>query len=135
MANFHLWNSIAGHGVPIVLAMFMGSWSDKRGRKLLLLLGLVGKLYFSAMIILNTMQPTWPVEYIIYTATLPMAFTGADVAIFAAAFSYLVDVSSQKYRTIRVTILEVCYLATWPTGIALGKLKFSIDRISNLHMF
>lgn len=73
------------------------------------------------MVVVNTMQETWPVEYIIYTATIPMAFTGADVAIFAAAFTYLVDVSSPKHRTIRVTILEVCYLATMPTGIALGK--------------
>ncbi|KAJ8967611.1 hypothetical protein NQ314_002729 [Rhamnusium bicolor] len=97
-----------GHGVPIVLALFMGAWSDRRGRKLPLLLGLLGKLYYSAMVVLNTTQPHWPLEYVIYTATLPMAFTGADVAIFAAAFTYLVDVSSQKNRTMRVTILEVC---------------------------
>lgn len=121
VSNFHLWNGIAGHGVPIILALFMGAWSDKRGRKLLLLIGLIGKLYFSGMVVFNTLQDTWPVEYIVYTATLPMAFTGADVAIFAAAFTYLVDVSSPKHRTIRVTILEVCYLATMPTGIALGK--------------
>lgn len=121
VANFHLWNGIAGHGVPIVLALFMGAWSDKRGRKIVLLLGLLGKLYFSAMIVVNTTQDTWPVEYIVYTATLPMAFTGADVAIFAASFAYLVDVSPVKHRTIRVTIMEVCYLATMPTGIALGK--------------
>lgn len=121
VSNFHLWNGIAGHGVPIILALFMGAWSDKRGRKLLLLIGLIGKLYFSGMVVLNTLQVTWPLEYVVYTATLPMAFTGADVAIFAAAFTYLVDVSSPKNRTIRVTILEVCYLATMPTGIALGK--------------
>lgn len=104
-----------------MLALFIGAWSDRRGRKLPLLLGLLGKLYYSAMIVLNTTQDDWPLEYVVYTATLPMAFTGADVAIFAAAFTYLVDVSSQKNRTMRVTILEVCYLATMPTGIALGE--------------
>lgn len=67
----------------------------------------------------------WPVEYIIYTATLPMALTGADVAIFAAAFAYISDVSSKDSRTLRVTIVEVCYLATMPTGLALGKYLFS----------
>lgn len=102
----------------------MGAWSDRRGRKLLLLIGLIGKIYFSGMIVVNTTQDTWPVEYVVYTATLPSAFTGADVAIFAAAFSYLVDVSSPKHRTIRVTILEVCYLATMPTGIALGQYDY-----------
>lgn len=120
VSNFHLYNDIAGHVVPIILALFMGAWSDKRGRKLPLLIGLVGKLYYSTMVVVNAMQDTWPLEYVVYTATLPMAFTGADVAIFAAAFTYLVDISSQESRTMRVTLLEVCYLATMPTGIALG---------------
>lgn len=31
-ADFLMYNSIAGHVIPIVLALFMGSFSDKRGR-------------------------------------------------------------------------------------------------------
>lgn len=95
------------------------------------------------MVVVNSLKPDWPVEYIVYTATLPMSLTGiiiifyressyvykfsvlgADVAIFAAAFTYLVDISSNEYRTIRVTILEVCYLATMPIGIALGSIIY-----------
>lgn len=124
MSNFHLWNDVAGHSGQIILALFIGAWSDKRGRKIPLLIGLIGKFYYSVMVVVNCLQENWPVEYIIYTATLPMAFTGADVAIFAAAFTYLVDVSPKKYRTMRVTLLEVCYLATMPTGIALGSYLF-----------
>lgn len=59
-------------------------------------------------------------EYIIYTATLPSALTGVDIVIFAAAFAYISDVTSIKNRTLRITILDVCYLVTFPTGIALG---------------
>lgn len=124
VSNFNLWNDIAGHTGQIILALFMGAWSDKRGRKMPLLIGLIGKFYYSVMVVVNSMQTTWPVEYIVYTATLPMAFTGADVAIFAAAFSYLVDVSSSENRTLRVTLLEVIYLSTMPTGIALGSYLF-----------
>lgn len=105
--------------------MFMGSWSDRRGRKLPLLIGLFGKFFYSSMIVVNTYMTNWPVEYIIYTATLPMAFTGADVAIFAAVFAYISDISSRESRTLRVTIVEVCYLATMPIGVALGKYLFS----------
>lgn len=56
MSNFHQWNNIAGHIVPIVLALFLGSWSDRRGRKLPLLLGLFGKLIYSLMVIVNATQ-------------------------------------------------------------------------------
>lgn len=45
--------------------------------KLPLLMGLFGKFIYSSMIVVNTLQPTWPVEYVIYTATIPSAFTGA----------------------------------------------------------
>lgn len=64
----------------------------------------------------------------IYTATIPSALTGADVAIFASAFAYISDVTTVKDRTIRVTILDVCYLSTMPTGVALGKQE-ALDQI------
>lgn len=71
--------------------------------------------------VLSTPAATWPLSYVIYTATIPSALTGADVAIFASAFAYISDVTTVKDRTIRVTILDVCYLSTMPTGVALGK--------------
>lgn len=40
-------------------------------------MGMFGKFIYSVMIVVNTLQPTWPVEYVIYTATIPSAFTGA----------------------------------------------------------
>lgn len=51
--------------------------------------------------------------------------TGADVAIFASAFAYISDVSSVENRTIRVTILDACYLSTMPIGLALGSYLFT----------
>jgi hypothetical protein len=45
--------------------------------KLTLLMGLFGKFIYSVMIVVNTLQPTWPINYVIYTATIPSAFTGA----------------------------------------------------------
>lgn len=48
-------------------------------RKLPLIMGLVGKFIYSSMIVVNTMMPNWPVQYIIYTATIPAAFTGSGI--------------------------------------------------------
>lgn len=67
----------------------------------------------------------WPLEYVIYTATIPCAFTGGDVSIFASAFAYISDISDVKNRTLRVTVLEVCYLITFPIGITLGSYLFN----------
>lgn len=74
---------------------------------------------------LSSITATWPLSYVIYTATIPSALTGADVAIFASAFAYISDVSSVQDRTLRVTILDVCYLSTMPIGVALGESQLS----------
>jgi hypothetical protein len=57
---------------------------------------------------------------VLLSASLPSALTGADLAIFAAVFSYLADVTTVESRTLRVTILDIAYLSTMPTGVALG---------------
>jgi len=123
-AWFHQWENISAHVFPIFLALFLGSFSDRRGRKLPLLMGLLGKFIYSSMVVVNAKMPTWPVEYIIYTATLPSALTGADVAIFASCFAYISDITTLQQRTIRVTILDVVYLSAMPTGVALGSYLF-----------
>ncbi|AAN04419.1 tetracyclin-resistance protein [Heliothis zea nudivirus] len=119
VSTFHQWNGVASHVVPFILAFFLGSYSDRRGRKIVLVCGLVGKLFFSAMLTVNSLK-SWPVEYIIYTASFPSALTGADLAIFAACFAYIADVSTVENRTLRVGILDAVYLSTMPTGVAIG---------------
>ncbi|KAK9752753.1 Major Facilitator Superfamily [Popillia japonica] len=47
------------------------------------------------------------------------------MGILAAVFAYITDISSKENRTLRVTIVEVCYLVTMPTGIALGKVLYN----------
>ncbi|KAL7038667.1 hypothetical protein ACKWTF_009649 [Chironomus riparius] len=123
--KFLQYNSIAGQIIPIMLALFIGSFSDRRGRKLPLVMGLIGKFVYSSMIVVNSLMTTWPVEYIIYTATIPSAMTGADVAIFASAFTYIADISTQNDRTMRITILDVVYLSTMPSGVFIGKYLYN----------
>ncbi|KAL0118681.1 hypothetical protein PUN28_009387 [Cardiocondyla obscurior] len=125
VSEFHQWNDIAGHVVPIILALFYGNWSDRHGRKLPLVLGLTGKLIYSFMVVINSMMDTWKLKTVIYTATLPSSILGGDVAIFASCFSYISDVSSVRQRTMRITILDVIYLSTMPSGIALGSYVFT----------
>lgn len=96
--------------------MFIGNWSDRYGRKLPLITGLIGKFVYSSMVVINSVMTGWSLNMIIYTATLPMGLLGGDISIFASCFAYISDVSSSKNRTLRVTILDVVYLSAMPTG-------------------
>lgn len=124
LAIFHQWNGIAGHIVPFFLVFFLGSWSDKRGRKSIILAGLIGKLFFSVMITIITLTD-WPVEYVIYFATFPSALTGADLAIFTGSFAYISDMTTIENRTFRIGIVDAVYLSTMPIGVALGNLIYN----------
>lgn len=135
VSEFHQWNDIAGHVVPIILAMFYGNWSDRRGRKIPLILGLTGKFIYSFMVVINSMMDTWHLNMVVYTATLPMSILGGDVAIFGSCFAYISDVCSVQQRTLRITILDVIYLSTMPTGVALGSYVFSVVNSSYTIMF
>ncbi|XP_017791120.1 PREDICTED: proton-coupled folate transporter isoform X2 [Habropoda laboriosa] len=125
VSDFHQWNNIAGHVVPIILALFFGNWSDRRGRKLPLLLGLLGKFVYSFMVVINSIMDTWNLETLVYTASLPMGMLGGDVAIFGSCFAYISDISTVEQRTLRITILDVLYLTTMPTGVALGSYLYT----------
>ncbi|KAK3914808.1 Proton-coupled folate transporter [Frankliniella fusca] len=125
VSSFHQYNGIVSNVVPFLLAPFLGSWSDRRGRKLPLLMGLFGQTYYFAMLTLVTAQPTWRLEMVLALASFPAALTGTNLAIFAAAFSYMADITTTADRTLRIAILDGTYLASMPAGIALGSFLFS----------
>ncbi|XP_015188482.1 PREDICTED: proton-coupled folate transporter [Polistes dominula] len=125
VSEFHQWNNIAGHVVPIILALFFGNWSDRHGRKLPLIIGLIGKFLYSFMVIVNSFISSWNLNMVIYTASLPSAMLGGDVVIFASCFSYISDITTVTKRTLRITILDIIYLSTMPTGVALGSYLFT----------
>ena len=116
VSEYHQWNNIAGHVVPIILATFIGNWSDRHGRKAPLIIGLIGKLIYSSMMILNSVMTCWKLNMIIYTATIPMGLLGGDISIFASCFAYISDISSIRERTLRITLLDVVYLSAMPLG-------------------
>lgn len=53
VSNFQQWNHIAEKIFPVIMALFIGAWSDKRGRKLLLIIGLTGKLIYVVALLFN----------------------------------------------------------------------------------
>lgn len=122
---FHQYQNIAAFAIPVILAFFLGAWSDRVGRKIPLLLGLLGSFIYSIMIIVNALNDSWRLEVILFTATLPCALSGGQLTVFMASFSYLSDTTSQQDRTVRVTLLEVAYLLPMPLGIAFGSYLFS----------
>ncbi|PSN33957.1 hypothetical protein C0J52_19648 [Blattella germanica] len=89
VSDFHQYNNIATHAVPLVLALFLGAWSDRRGRKLPLILGLLGKLYFSTMIIVNAMQGKYLWSSVVGRSYAIMFAINASLLLAATVYAFL----------------------------------------------
>lgn len=123
--SFNQWNGIAKHVAPSILAMFIGAYSDKRGRKVIILMGLFGKLFYSLMLVFVSVAGL-PLKYKIYLATIPSSFTGSDLAIFTGCFSYVSDITSPTVRTLRIGLVHITYMLTLPLGPAIGRYIWSL---------
>ena len=67
MSDFLLWNGLASQGFAVVIAMFIGAWSDKRGRKLPIIVGLLGKLYYMLALAIISLHGKFQTESFTFT--------------------------------------------------------------------
>ncbi|XP_046865770.1 proton-coupled folate transporter isoform X2 [Drosophila willistoni] len=93
---------------PAVVSLFFGPWSDKFGRRPILLAAFVG--YLSSSIILTAItqislreniSPWW---YILYS--VPSIFSGGFCSVCAVSFCYISDVTTAKTRPMRMVLMD-----------------------------
>jgi len=102
----------------IVLALFIGPWSDKNGRKPLMLLPLLGFMVSTFVWILNVYYMDWPAKYLMATAIY--SFFGGITCLLIGMYSYLADVTSLRSRTTRIGLLDIFLFAGIPAGTFLS---------------
>lgn len=125
VSSFHQFNNAGLLALPAVLIIFLGAWSDRVGRKVPLLLGLIGYFVHALMMAIISINDKWNLESVLYGATIPGSLTGRDWTIYMACFSYLSDTTSPTNRTLRSTFLAVAYLIPIPLGVALGSYLYN----------
>lgn len=108
----------------MLLAIFIGEWSDKYGRKIPLIVGLLGKLYYYvAVVVISTLE--LPLEYILYGAIIPASLTGSDIAVLISIYAYTSDVTQKNDKTLRFALLEACTITAMALGVFSSTLYFT----------
>ncbi|KAK7083801.1 hypothetical protein SK128_012844, partial [Halocaridina rubra] len=103
----------------IVFVIFIGSWSDKYGRKLPLTLPLFGSFLGTLLLLMNAYWITFPALYILI-ADVPQVFTGGFITMLMAAYSYVADLTKVRSRTTRIAVMDFCMVLGAPVGIWLS---------------
>lgn len=122
VATVMAWKFPLQTGIPAVLVLFVGAWSDKyKKRKICILFPFIGEIITNSGLLLATyyfkelsLQATALIE------ALPAALTGSYIIIFMGMYSFMADRTSVENRTFRLGIVTIFVSFGTPTGTALS---------------
>lgn len=126
VAGMQTWKTALQSGLPTILILFLGAWSDRTGlRKPCMLLPIVGEFLTSISLIACTY---WfyelPMEAAGLSEALWPAVTGGWFTMFMAIFSYIGDITSVESRTLRIGFVNVFLSLGVPVGMALSGILY-----------
>ena len=92
--------------IPMVIfALFLGPWSDKAGRKILILLPFLGYILYCITFVVNVyFFDELKVEFLCLESLC--SFSGGNIMLFLGAYGYICDTSSPKSRTFRIAVMD-----------------------------
>ena len=92
--------------IPMVIfALFLGPWSDKAGRKMLILLPFLGYFLYCITFIINVyFYDELVVEFLWFESIA--SYFGGFALLFLGGYGYIADTTSQNSRTIRIAVLD-----------------------------
>ncbi|KAH8277556.1 hypothetical protein KR018_000688 [Drosophila ironensis] len=123
--------------VPAIVSLFLGPWSDKFGRRPILLSTFTGYLVGSITLIIlaqitmaTNISPWW-----FLLSSVPSVFSGGTCALITILYCYVSDVASENKRAMRMVIMEASLgLGMLAGGVASGYIYAAIGA-PNLFIF
>lgn len=127
IANMHSWQYPMQNVVPIILILFLASYSDRHKiRKPFLLLPIVGEfLAIAGCILCVVFMRELPLEVQGLSQTILPSFLGGSTTLIMAIFAYISDVSTMEMRTLRIGIIQII-LTVCSLLSALGGYLFTV---------
>ncbi len=100
----HLGIVLSASVPPIFMALLLGAWSDKVGRKIIMMLPIIGGI-IDTVFILVTMHASLPV-YVLFIGSFINGFCGFFTTMVLAVFSYMADITEESKRALRLGVIE-----------------------------
>ncbi|XP_037790034.1 solute carrier family 46 member 3-like [Penaeus monodon] len=121
---FIFYEKVASTVVPLVLVSFAATWSDRRGRKALIVLSFFGDLLYIVIYLLESLFPSWPPQVLLLASFLN-SLGGGMMVLLMACYSFMADKTNAKTRTVRMAIMNSAMHMGGPIGTALGAWVFA----------
>ena len=92
----------------VIFALFLGPWSDRSGRKMLIMLPFLGYFLNCVSFIVNIYFFDELVVEFLWLESLA-SFFGGNTLLFLGAYGFIADTTSVKSRTIRIAIMDAMF--------------------------
>ncbi|CAG9857231.1 unnamed protein product [Phyllotreta striolata] len=96
--------------LPIAISLMIGSWSDRYGRKPVLIVVLIcqtlGFTISTVLLSFKELSPWW-----LMLGTIPMVVCGGTMTFFTVISSYLNDISTEHTRAMRMVVYEIVIIS------------------------
>lgn len=128
-SHWTLYMNLGGFFVGLFTSTLLGAWSDRVGRRPLLILasfGLLLQALLSTLVVLLQLH----VGYLVLGRII-CAFFGDFGGLLAASFASVADVSSSRTRTIRMALMEACIGVAGMLASLLGGHGFKAQDYAN----
>lgn len=109
VVDMHSWQNPLQQVMPLILILFLGSYSDRHKiRKPFLMLPLIGELFSVIFCVLCVVfMDSWSIDVLGVSQGVIPSFFGGYTMMNMAAFSYIADVSTVEMRTLRIGIVQL----------------------------
>ena len=95
----------------VIFALFLGPWSDRAGRKLLIMFPYLGFFLVCLSMILNVYFFKELYVEFLWLENLS-AFFGSYVIFLIGCYGFIADTTDQESRTIRIAVMDGCIFST-----------------------
>ena len=101
---------------PIILSLFVGPWSDKFGRRYLIILPLTGYISYNIWFLINVLYfDELVVEFLMLEVF--QYLPGGYMCLFMGSYSLISDYSTKETRTMRIAIFDFIFLGAMSIGV------------------
>lgn len=108
--------------IPCVLALLVGSWSDKTGhRKIFIIIPIIGQILAGISNIVNYyFFLQLRLEVLVFTEAVFESFTGGWCLPFITMFAYVSSITTEKTRTFRLGLINFSMTVGFPIGMGIS---------------
>ncbi|XP_048584882.1 proton-coupled folate transporter [Nematostella vectensis] len=121
-------SSVMCQALPaLIMGLLIGPWTDSGGRKLALMVPVLGSI-LESLLTICVMHFSWPL-YVIYAGKALNGLTGFFSALFQVSMSYIADISDPSQIAFRLAVMQFLifgggFISQLLSGVVLSKFGF-----------